>query len=144
MIQWLITQPSTYVLMRRSLSEDIAPMMLCAQGCEQGCAGPLRFTKHVQCKLSKSCVRTFRFAEWDGEDGAIEQAKKFQHLLKLAMKEFGSAKNKDERNEILAQHNAKPKKSKLETETALEMHLFQGLSPHFEKQLQPAAVARQK
>lgn len=89
-------------------------------------------------------MRSFRFAEWDGEDGAIEYAKKFHTLVKLFLKEFAAAKNKDARAEILAQHDAKPKRTKLDTEVALEIHLFQGLSPRMEEQLKAAAVARQK
>ena len=99
-----------------------------------------RFSKHVACRPTQSCSRVFRFAEFGGEEKSVEKAKQFVALVKTVLRAFDKAQ-KAERAEILEKHKAKPKRSIYDTRVAFEIHLYQGLSPHFENLLKEAKAA---
>lgn len=102
----------------------------------------LRFSKHVACRSGKYCNRVFRFADFGGEEGALEKAKQFESLVKTFTAEF-QVSNKGIRAELLAGHNLKAKRTVHETLCAMEYHFFQSLSPIMEKRLKEITVTCQ-
>lgn len=96
-----------------------------------------RYAKHVGCRPSKHCNRTFPFAKYG--DNALETAKKFERLVRDILKDFGCA-DKEKRNKILAEHNVKAKRTIADTSESLEWHLFQGASKAFEEKLKGSAT----
>ena len=84
------------------------------------------------CRPNKRCNRNFPFATYG--DNAVETAKKFERLVCDILKDFGCG-NKAKRDQILAEHKVKAKRTIAETSDSLEWHLFQGFSTAFEEKL---------